>query len=112
MRKLCFIISYNTSQCKPFRNSGEQALWERQRGPAPWEEAVAPGEALSSHFGLSWKMLPGEVARPRGAVAPQGQNRSCPSPPWVQRHPSQPFPPVVLLRYFKILPPFYRGEKY
>lgn len=46
MRKLCFIINYNMSQCNPLGTlSGEQALWERQRGLAPWEEAGAEREA-------------------------------------------------------------------
>lgn len=100
-----FLISYNMSQCSPLGT-----LWNRPCGNGlggwllgPWEETGADwegpsrrpqGEPLTSDLGLL------------------GNPPWCPhSPPLVKGHPSRSFPPVVLLRYFKILPPFYRGEK-
>ena len=116
------------SQCNPLGTLyGEQALWERQlelplgrrlgRVGRPTCER-AQGQALISKPPASpRKILPDEINRPSRAVARRAKQQPptaglwSPLPPLVKGHPSRFFPPVVLLRYLKILPPFYRGEK-
>ena len=128
MRKLCFIISYNMSQCNSLGSLyGEQALWERQPalplggrlGPEGRPRCErAQGQALISKPHTSpRKTLPDEIDRPSRAVAPRAKQQPptaglwSPLPLLVKGPPGCFFPPVVLLRYFKVLPPFYRGEK-
>lgn len=120
-----FLISYNMSQCSPLGT-----LWNRPCGNGlggwllgPWEETGADregpsrrpqGEALTSDLGLlgspAWRK---SSRRLTGLWAPRTEQASLVPAlsPLVKGHPGRSFPPVVLLRYFKILPPFYRGEK-
>lgn len=104
MRKLCFIISYNMSQCNSLGSLyGEQALWERQPalplggrlGPEgrPRRER-AQGQALISKPPTSPReTLPDEVDRPSRAVAPRAKQQPptaglwSPLPLWLKGTP-------------------------
>lgn len=82
------------------RPRGWEALISESRIPKP---LASPGTSRL----LGFRDL-AELWASSGPAAGSGRPLS---PFSVQGHPGQFSPPVVLLRYFKILPPFYRGVK-